>query len=265
MSSSPDYSFVRRPVWLVGHLVALVAIVGFALLGMWQLSRHEDRMRLDRSLEERLDAPPISLGDLLASVPALAAAEYRPVAIEGTYLTSDEVILQARSLDGRSGHEVLTPLLLADGTAVIVDRGWVPIDAAGPPVVGAEPPAGSVAITGYARQSQTRSGFGPVDPAAGTLDRISRVDLDRLQAQIDVPLQPLWVQLAQQAPPQQDLPLVVDPPQPGGGPPHLSYAVQWFAFAAIVVVAYPILLYRTAQRGRRNESGRVPTSSPGDT
>ncbi len=257
VATSPDYSFALRPIWLIGHLIALGAVVGFVILGFWQLSRHDDRAQLDAALEARLTMEPASLDALQQEAgQGSSTIEYRPVRVTGTYLIDEEVILQARSLDGRSGHEVLTPLLLDDGGAVVVDRGWVPIDVVGPPVVGAEPPASRVEVTGYVRLPQLRRGLGPVDPAEGELDRISRVDIARLQAQIDTPLREVWIQLSAQAPPQVELPLVVDPPQPGGGPPHLAYAVQWFAFAGIVVAAYPILLRRNARRSHEPGQGR---------
>ncbi len=197
-------------------------------------------------LTARLELPPAELRDVVGDP---AAAEFRPVVVRGSYRLAEEVILQARSHEGRSGHEVLTPLALGDGSAVIVDRGWVPIDVKGPPVVGAEPAAIDVEVEGYLRLSQRRTGLGPVDPAEGVLDRVARVDLDRLQGQIDLPLVDVWVQLRAQEPSQTEFPLPVEPPRPGEGPPHLSYAVQWFAFAGIVAVAYPLLLRRTARRG----------------
>ena len=251
MATSSDYSFMRRPIWLVGHVVAITAIIGFALLGSWQLQRHNERRQLDEILTDRLEATPVGLDELLdESGGDLNWVDFRPTALVGRYLIDDEVILQARSLDGISGHEVLTPLLLEDGTAVVVDRGWVPIVIEGPPVVGAEPSAIDVQITGYVRQTQVRSGFGPVDPTDGVLERVSRVDIARLQEQIDAPLQPVWIQLAEQAPPQIEFPKIVPPPRPGGGAPHLSYAVQWFAFAAVVAVAYPLLMRKTASGSR---------------
>lgn len=255
-----SYAFAVRPVWIIGHLVALAAVIGFVLLGVWQLHRHQDRQAFDARIAARIDAPAAPLDVLLADA-SVDDVEYRTATVEGTYVTDDEVILQARTLAGRSGHEVLTPLLLADGSAVIIDRGWVPIDVEGPPVEGAAPPDGPVAVTGYVRRPQVRSGLGPVDPAEGQLDRISRVDVARLASQVEAPLLPLWIQLAAQSPPQATpLPLVIDPPQPGGGPPHLSYAVQWFAFAAVVLVGYPVLISRTARRAAKAdaEPGRVP-------
>ena len=50
------------------------------------------------------------------------------------------MILYGRSLDGQAGNHVLTPLVLADGRAVVVDRGWVPFEMDEPPVADGAPP-----------------------------------------------------------------------------------------------------------------------------
>jgi len=253
----------------MGHVLALTAVVGFVLLGFWQLRRHEERRALDQRVAERIELTPIPFEHVLAEADRdPASIEFRQTVAAGTYLTDEEVILQARTFDGRSGHEVLTPLLLPGGTAVIVDRGWVPIDVEGPPVAGAEPPTGGVTVTGYVRTQQTRQGLGPVDPADGELDRVSRVDIDRLARQIGTTLEPVWIQLAGQEPTQAaGFPLALRPPEPGGGPPHLGYAAQWFIFAGIVVIAYPVLMRRTADRGSdRQKPRRVRVATePEDT
>ncbi|MDQ3782854.1 MAG: SURF1 family protein [Actinomycetota bacterium] len=254
---------LTRPVWIVGHLLALTAVVGFVLLGQWQLRRHQERGLLDDRIRARVADEPRPLAELVAELGTDGAAlDLRPATAAGTYRPQDEVILQARTLNGRSGNEVLTPLDLGDGSAVLVDRGWVPLDVVGPPVEGAEVPSGPVTVAGYLRPTQTRSGFGPVDPATGVLERVIRVDLDRLQQQIDLDLGEVYLVLAEQSPAQAgDFPIALPAPQPGGGPPHLSYAVQWFAFAGVVLVGYPILLrrragHRPADRG--TDSGRLP-------
>ncbi len=241
----PDYSFASRPRWLVGHLVALVAIVLFVTLGFWQYSRHQDRSALDARLEQRLAAEPLTLESALEL--DVADVELRRVAVTGTYLPEEEVILQARSLNGRSGHNVVTPLLTENGIAVLVNRGWVPIDTAGPPVAEAPPPAGQVAVVGVARKTEIRGSLGPVDPAEGLLGRISRVDIDRLAGQISSPVAPFYLQLVEPAQ-NAAFPLTLPTPEPGGGAPHLSYAVQWVLFAGVVFVGYPLLMRSTARK-----------------
>jgi cytochrome oxidase assembly protein ShyY1 len=248
-STRLDFRFAVRPIWLLGHFVLFASLVLFGVLGLWQLDRHRDRQDLDGRISARLVAEPKLLGELVAthgSDPGDLAL--RRVIVDGAYLTEDEVIWQARTRSGASGHDVLTPLQTQEGV-IIVDRGWVPIDVDGPPVVGAEPPAGVVRVEGIILEGQTRGSFGPVDPTEGTLERISRVDLARLQRQVEGPLARFYVQLASQTPPQEGgMPLAQIEPVAGSGPPHLSYAVQWFVFAAVALVGYPILLWLTARR-----------------
>ena len=235
-----------RPKWVFGHLLAVAVIVGFIALGFWQLRRLDERRDLNATIAARTTEAPAPLADLLVLYGEdVDALEYRRVEASGTYATQDEVIWQARTLDGRSGHDVLTPLV--SGTrALIVNRGWVPIDASDPPVAGAEPPEGRVVVAGIVRRGQVRGSVGPRDPADGDLDRISRVDIGRLQAQIDPTLYPFYLVLENQTPAQSGAVPVLRPMVDLEEGRHLNYAIQWFLFAAIVVVGYPLLLRRTA-------------------
>lgn len=242
----PDYSFVRRRAWLVGHLVALGAIALFVNLGLWQLDRHQDRSNLDTLLAARIAADPISFAEALDT--PIDALELRRVVVTGAFLPEEEVVLQARTFNGRSGHNVVTPFRASEGTVVLVNRGWIPIDTTGPPVEDALVPEGQVTLVGLARDTEVRGSLGPVDPAEGPLDRISRVDIERLRPQISGPLAAFYLQLVEPARATQ-LPLTLPEPEPGGGPPHLSYAVQWFAFAGVVAIGYPLLLRATARKG----------------
>lgn len=242
-----SYRFARRPKWIFGHVLAIVAVVGFVNLGFWQLRRHDERAAENSVVEERGAATAMPLGELLARHgPAPEALEFRRVVLIGKYVPDEEVLWQARTLRGVSGHDVLTPLATERGV-VLIDRGWVPIDATGPPVAEASPPSSEVQVVGLIRRGSTRSGLGPRDPATGRLDRVSRVDIARLRQQVTGDLFPFYVLLESQDPTQAgSLPLPQDPPEVGSGP-HLSYAVQWFVFAAIAAVGYPVLLRRTAR------------------
>jgi surfeit locus 1 family protein len=244
--TSGSYRFAVTPLWLVFHIAAIAGIVAFVSLGFWQLRRLDERNVLDERIAERMAAPADDLSALLASG-GPDAIELRNAIARGRYEIADEVVLQSQSLDGVSGHHVLTPLSMDDGSAVIVDRGWVPIDLDVPPVAGAEPPDAPVAVEGVVRVTQTREGLGPIDPPTGRLERVSRVDVERIQAQVDYPLVPVWLQLTSQDPGQRSpLPRPIPPATPGGGPPHLAYAVQWFVFAGVALVGYPLVLRRRA-------------------
>lgn len=228
---------VRR---LAVHVLVGLFVLGCVGAGTWQLSRWGDRRAHNAILLERGSAPPLDGLDVSGE-----EAAYRRVRAVGRYDTANEVIARNRSLNGISGHHVVTPLVLADGRALIVDRGWVPIDLRDPPIAEAAPPAGEVVVEGVLVPSQTRGRFGPRDPAEGRLEDMARVDVPRLAQQLPYDVEPLYVQLAEQSPAPGEFPIPA-PMEPLGEGPHLSYAIQWFLFAAAASVTYAAVLRRRA-------------------
>lgn len=238
------YRFLRSPLWITGVLIALVAVVVFINLGLWQVRRLDERRAINAAIVERSGQEPAELATVLATVgrdpDALA---YRRVALSGTYDTASEVLRIGTTLGGRSGNDVVTPLA-GDGFAIAVDRGWVPIDTAGPPVPDAAPPSDRVSVVGVLLAGETAGSLGT--PAEdGRYTTVGRIDLAALGPQWGGDVLPVYLLLESQDPPEGDLPAPRPPPQPDEGP-HLSYAIQWFLFAAVVLVGFPVLVYRTA-------------------
>jgi surfeit locus 1 family protein len=260
MSTHLEFSFLRSPKWISGVLIAGMAIVLFVNLGLWQLRRLDERGTLNTTITERMTGAAESLDDVLVQFgPDPEDLEYRRVVVSGTYQTADEVILQARSQGGRSGNNVLTPLVTATGDVLVVDRGWVPIDVEGPPVAGAVPAALEVTVTGILRKSET---FGPLGdvPATGPVTHIGRIDLPALADGWGVAVLPVSLALEIQDPGQQvDFPVPLPLPDVGEGP-HLGYAIQWFLFAMVVAVGFPILVIRTAKQGSAAASKETDTA-----
>lgn len=243
-----DARFLVRPSWLLRHLLVLVLVVVMVGLGFWQLRRHDERREQNALVEARQEEPVVPVEDVLEpGTPAdeVGQLAYRRVRATGTYRVDEQVLVRNRSFNGAPGSWVLTPLVLDDGTAVVVSRGWVPLDA---DLERAEPPDGEVTVDGYVQETQERGSFGPTDPAEGTLADLARVDVERLGQQVDEQLLPAWVQLAEQAPAQAEpVPAPVPLPEPDAGP-HLSYAGQWFIFSTIAAVGYVVLLRRSVRR-----------------
>jgi cytochrome oxidase assembly protein ShyY1 len=274
MSAMSRYRFARRPLWIVSHVVVVALVVFMIWAGFWQLRRFRERGELNRLYAERQEVATADVGDVIAPGAPLEGDEvdgavFRRVTATGVYDASAEVLVRNRTQDGGPGVWVLTPLDLGDGTALVVNRGFVPVSGTpGDLPAEAEPPSGEVTVTGLLQQTQARGRFQPTDPAEGTLDVLSRVDLARYQQQVDADLYPAWLLLQQQAPPPTgDLPILLSPPEPFSETRHLSYAVQWFVFTAIALVGYWIILRRQARqeedRRRRLTADREPATLVG--
>jgi cytochrome oxidase assembly protein ShyY1 len=231
--------FLRSPRWIGLTLFAIVVVAVCVRLGLWQLDRLEGRRAFNARYAAGLAAAPRPVEDMLREGGALA---YRRARVTGRYDTEHEVILYGRTLDGRPGNHVLTPLVLDDGRAIVVDRGWVPFEMDEPPVGAAAPPTGEVEVVGPLFAGRP-GGAGEVSAGGDRVTTLRTVDIDAIAQDVPYDLVPWFVQLQTQSPPGGRLPVPEPSPELDEGP-HLSYAFQWFAFAAIAVGGYVILVRR---------------------
>ncbi len=245
------YRFALRPRWILSHLFVLALVAAMVSAGFWQLSRLQEKRDRNDRVTARTAVAPIDVAGLAepGDFDTVGDLEFRRVTASGRYLPDEEVLVRSRSLEGAPGSWVLTPLLLADGTAVVVNRGWIPNPGELHEVPAASAaPTGPVQVAGLVRLAETRGRFGPQDPPEGRLTDLARADVARLDRQVDVDLLPFWVQLLEQSP----APAATGQPEPVPAPaldegPHLSYAVQWFIFTTVAVVGYPLILRRRAR------------------
>jgi surfeit locus 1 family protein len=236
------------PAWLLAVLIAAAALVLLAL-GFWQLDRLRHRRAENALIAARLEQPPLDLN----TAPASSLPTYTPVLARGLYDFENEIVLRNRARLDSPGVHVLTPLRLAGrDEAVLVDRGWIPYTDAEPATRAAyQSPDGEVIVTGLTQPSQTRAAFFlPADPVPGPgqprLDAWFWVNLDELGQQLPYPLLPYFVERAPSDP--AVLP-VSDTTLDLSDGPHLSYAIQWFAFA-VILVAGSLALWRQRRVSR---------------
>lgn len=248
------YRFLFSPGWLARLAAALVIAAVMVLLGTWQLTRYEERSainsRIDAAEVDRavpLDGvlPAPGAGDEVGpAVPA--ASTWTMVTVTGRYDPEHELLARGRTVDGRVGFEVLTPLVLADGSAVLVDRGWVPPDEAGltaaPEVPAA--PAGTVTVTGRVRPSE--SGGARVERHDG-VPQTRRIDLDPVAAELPYPLYGAYLTLETQQPPA-GAGLTPIPVRRENSWLNAGYTVQWWLFAGMVLAGFGWLARREARR-----------------
>ena len=230
-------------------MVVVALAILFISLGFWQLRRLDERQLQNTVGESRFEDEPVDLGLLLdTSGEEQDTLEFRRATATGEFQPDDEVLIRSQVHQGVAGFHVITPLLGEGGTAVLVNRGWVPLDADQVPVTAAPPPEGTVTVTGWVRPTQARGALGPSDPEEGRLVTMSRVDIDRIQQQVPYELEPVYLSLLDDL--EGDLPVVAQPPSFADDGPHLAYAIQWFSFALIGLVGYFFLIRRAARRSR---------------
>lgn len=247
----------------IALLVVTIVVAGVCVrLGFWQLGRLHGRRDINAQIAAGFAQPPQQLTNLLAQATDPHQLAFRRAEAAGTYDPAHEVILYGRtSAGGDTGNQVLTPLLLDDGTALLVDRGWVPLAQGEPPVGGpAAAPSGRVDVAGvlFPPDAETATAAG-----ASPVLQVTKIDPGKLGAQLPYPILPVYLVLQEQRPAQAGgLPEPAPLPELTEGP-HLSYAIQWFAFATIAVVGYGVLVRRDRREGRGAQAPPTPEGVAG--
>jgi surfeit locus 1 family protein len=227
---------------IIGTLVVLLVAVVCVRLGIWQLDRLEQRRERNMQMQARLAEPPL----LLDAAPSDTAGHgFRRVHVSGELDNERSIALAGRSFRGAPGVHLLTPLRLSDGSAVLVNRGWVP-----------SPDGASIDVQQFSEEARIEAA-GMVLPLPGATDTLRespsantdefqrvwfRVHPQVLHRQFPYPLADFQVQLLP-TPTSAGLPRRLPPPELDEGP-HLGYAIQWFSFATIAVIGWLALVLK---------------------
>lgn len=235
-------------------VLTLLGVALFVMLGRWQWHRAAQATALQQAFLQGSGAE----ADL-ADQPTGALPRYSGVQAHGRYDSGHQFLMENISHDGNPGYDVLTPLMLADGRTLIVNRGWIP-------------------LTESRRQlPDVRVSEAPATPVSGRLDTLPRPGISLghappaanapwprltsfptmadLSAALGRPLEPQELLLDARAP----FGYVRDWQPPGMSPAqHLSYAIQWWAFAAVAAGLYVGLNRRGRTRALRlvHDAGR---------
>ncbi|MFK4225703.1 SURF1 family protein [Streptomyces sp. NPDC019890] len=254
------YRFLLSRQWVILTLIGLVLIPTMIELGFWQLHRHQHRVAQNTLIAENLRAKPVPVTELTSPGHTVPRADYwRRVTATGTFDTAHEVVVRRRtSADDRVGFHVLTPLVLADGRAVLINRGWIPT-AADQKAFPSVPPApkGTVTVTGRLKADETTRASGIKD-LAGLPPRQVMLISSAQQAE-SLGRTVLGGYLEQTAPePAGSSPELIPDPDHDSIGPHMAYAVQWWLFAAGVPVGWVILV----RREKRDREAAADPSTP---
>lgn len=215
-------------------LFTIPALVALLALGTWQIQRMEWKEALIAERTERVAATPMAPPGMDADVRGL---EFRRVALKGHFLNAQEMFLAARSMNGNIGYHVVTPFVLDGGAAVLVDRGWIPLDRKEAASRSQGEIEGETEVEGLIREGGRKGWFTPDN----------RPD-ENFWFYVDVPamaahggLSPVLPYFVEAGPAE----------NPGGFPiggqtriklrnEHLQYAITWYALALALAVIYLI-------------------------
>lgn len=242
-----------RRVWALGFLVVLV-VPAFLLLSRWQLHRLDDRRAENSLISTHADAAPVPVARTMTAGESpnslTAEQEWQDITATGRYDLAGQQLVRRRPLDGANGYWVMTPLVLADGSVLAVNRGWVAAgaDATSNPEVPSAP-SGEVTVVGRLRLSQTAPPR-PTDLPTGQV-----TDLDVRAVPASGPVFPGYLELVRSDPPETGDPALTPIPLPElDDGPHLSYAIQWIAFAVIAVGGFVFIVRGEARRLGEDEA-----------
>jgi len=228
---------------LMGVLALAVALLT-ARLGWWQLDRAAQKTALQQALDERRALPFLSGLDALARTPeAVPAQQHRRAQLQGQWLPEHTVYLENRPMDARTGFYVVTPLRLADGSVVLVQRGWLPRDLRDRTrLPDYRTPRGPVAVQGRIAPALAR--LYEFEAAASGPFR-QNLPVEAYGRETGLPLRP-WVLVQEDIDTAQAVPPAAPPdgllrqwPAPSTGVhKHQGYAFQWFSLSALTLVLY---------------------------
>lgn len=213
---------------------AVLGAAGTARLGLWQLDRAAQKLALQADIDRRGALPPLGLEALARDDAQAQAQEHRRVELQGRWLPEHVVFLDNRQMHARVGFFVVMPLMLADGTAVLVLRGWQPRDFVDRSHVRAPPtPAGPVHVEGRLARDPAR--LYEFDGAASGPIR-QNLGIQAFARESGLPLRPGSV--LQEGPADSDG-LLRDWPLPAANVQmHYGYAFQWFALSLLIAGLY---------------------------
>ncbi|WP_203590179.1 SURF1 family protein [Streptomyces sp. SID13031] len=219
--------------WITAALMILVLAGVCVELGRWQLHRLDARKARNEVTRTNLAAPAAPLAEIVGPQRVIGDQhDWRTAVVTGRYDPAKQVVMRYRNINDRPGFEIVTPLLLSDGTAVLVDRGFLPKQGGelAPSSIPAAP-SGEVTVTGRLRRSERGGHTNGGTPSDGTARLINGADF---APALGLTLYDGYLTVEQQVP-------AADPAFDGfPGPeiddgPHFFYALQWFFFALLAV------------------------------
>jgi surfeit locus 1 family protein len=247
--------------WWKTTILVLIGVGILIRLGIWQLDRLEQRREFNARVEAQLERPPIKI-DGNMNFENLVGMEYRSITVTGEYDHNNQVALRNQVWNNELGVHLLTPLKV-DGTdyVILVNRGWIPMEdfSRGDWSKFNEP--GLVEVSGMIRVSQTRPEIGRISDPMPSPDQERLIawnlaNLEFIGKQLPYQILPVYIQQASD-PLWHKMPYRSLPELNLSEGSHLGYAIQWFTFAAILALGYPIFIVREIEKSNSSSKKKI--------
>lgn len=245
------FRFLLSSRW-IGFAIFVVLLAAVCVrLGFWQFDRLDHRLAQNKVITAHFKTPPVELTSALPHGQKVDdSTEWTRVTATGTYDVEHEVTVKFTTRDGAPGVDVVTPLVLSDGTAVLVDRGWVTTkNTVDRPDVEA-PPEGTVSVMGWLRQNNGAGGQAD-QPLDGQIRAISS---EGFAKSVPYELSNGYLNLRTQDPAATNA-LALEPKPELGQGPHFFYGLQWVFFALLATVGY--FWFARAEAKERRKPTRI--------
>jgi len=217
---------------LLGTILAIIGVSGFAALGIWQTLRAYEKQELQQSVDNAAQQEPFNLNN---NQSAISTKIYQKVRLTGQYDKNNEILIDNIVYKGTAGYHILTPFKLENSEIhIMINRGWVPVgnDRNTLPVI--KTPEDVQTIHGIIAPHRSKPPL-----ILGELDTAVRVwqyfDIDKYTSQRHIDLLPVVILLDENDRngyvrewPKYDAKMGM----------HIGYAIQWYVFAIIVLVTY---------------------------
>lgn len=252
-----SWRFLLSRRWLLFFLAIIVLACGTWWLGEWQFGRLDDREARNAVIEDNAHDDPVPVDEVLAPGEDVASdEEYTVVEATGTYAVDDTLVVRYRTRDGAPGVQVVVPLVTADGTAVVVDRGWLSYDSPAERAAEAAPapPTGEVTITGWVRAD------GEGDSTEVSDGGMRAISSSAVGEALGLEVYGGFVELLSEDPAPDEALEPPEEPDTGEGP-HFFYGLQWWFFGVLALGGFGYLAWDERKHGPRGERRRTRTES----
>lgn len=219
-----------KPHWVM-TLLTILAMALFMRLGFWQLQRADEKKHMIASLNAFSQQTPTHWrpGNPLPE-------QYQPIHVQGHYLPA-RLLLDNQHYQHQFGYDVVSPLVLADGHVVLVDRGWIAGDVMRRILPAIETPSGLIQLVGSVYYPSNKNWIlgQPLEKKEAGLAVVELLDTHLISQFLHKSVYPFIIRLEKQAANGyiREWAVVAMPPQR-----HYGYALQWFAIALLVLILF---------------------------